>query len=83
MEGTGAAGSIFSPVNVLNTSTTACTLDGRPGVTLVGAVQGAQSASLHTTILTTGQGSVFGIAASVVDALSRRCRRRRIHGGVE
>ncbi len=66
MEGTGAAGSIFSPVNVLDTSTTACTLDGRPGVKLVGAVQGAQPASLHTTILTTGQGSVFGIAPALL-----------------
>jgi hypothetical protein len=66
MEGTGAAGSIFSPVNVLNTSTTACTLAGRPGITLVGAVQGAQSASLRTTILTTGQGSVFGIAPTTL-----------------
>ncbi len=66
MEGTGAAGSIFSPVNVLNTSTTACTLDGRPGITLVGAMQGARSASLPTTILTTGQGSVFGIAPTML-----------------
>jgi hypothetical protein len=66
MEGTGAAGSIFSPVNVLNTSTTACTLEGRPGITLVGAVQGAQPASLRTTILTTGQGSVFGIAPTTL-----------------
>jgi len=66
MEGTGAAGSIFSPVNVLNTSITACTLDGRPGIMLVGAMQGAQPASLQTTILTTGQGSVFGIAPTML-----------------
>ena len=66
MEGTGAAGSIFGPVNVLNTSTTTCTLDGRPGITLVGAMQGAPSASLPTTILTTGQGPVFGIAPTTL-----------------
>lgn len=62
LEGTGAAGSIFSPVNVVNTSTVACTLEGRPGVTLVGATQGSQAAPLQTTIRTTGEGSVFDIA---------------------
>ena len=62
LEGTGAAGSIFSPVNVVNTSTVACTLEGRPGVTLVGAAQGSQAAPLQTTIRTTGEGSVFDIA---------------------
>ncbi len=62
LEGTGAAGSIFSPVNVLNTSKVACRLEGRPGITLVGASQGSQAAPLHTTIRTTGEGSVFDIA---------------------
>jgi predicted extracellular nuclease len=65
-EGTGAAGSIFSPVNVLNISTTACTLAGRPGITLIGALQGAKSAPLRTSVLTTGQGSVFGIAPTTL-----------------
>ena len=66
MEGTGAAGSIFSPVNVSNTSTTACSLDGRPGITLIGAVQGAKSAPLRTTIRATGQGSVFDVAPAML-----------------
>ena len=65
-EGTGAAGSIFSPVNVSNTSTTACSLDGRPGITLIGALQGAQSAPLQTTIRATGQGSVFDVAPATL-----------------
>ncbi|MGO9149241.1 MAG: DUF4232 domain-containing protein [Acidimicrobiales bacterium] len=66
LEGTGAAGSIFSPVNVSNTSTTACSLDGRPGITLIGAVQGAKSAPLQTTIRATGQGSVFDVAPAML-----------------
>ena len=66
LEGTGAAGSIFSPVNVSNTSTTACSLDGRPGITLIGAVQAAKSAPLRTTIRATGQGSVFDVAPATL-----------------
>ena len=66
MEGTGAAGSIFSPVNVLDTSTSACSLDGRPAITLVGAMQGAQPVPLQTTVRTTGQGSVFALAPSIL-----------------
>ena len=66
LEGTGAAGSIFSPVNLLNTSTAACTLAGRPGITLVGALQGSQAAPLQTTIRTTGEGSVFDIAPATL-----------------
>lgn len=61
-KGTGAAGSIFSPVEVANTSTSPCYLDGRPSVRLIGAMQGAQPAPLSTTIGTTGQGSVFSTA---------------------
>lgn len=61
-QGTGAAGSIFSPVNVLNTSTVACTLDGRPAISLVGALQGSPTKPLKTTVLSTGEGAVFAIA---------------------
>ncbi|MGD0983191.1 MAG: DUF4232 domain-containing protein [Acidimicrobiales bacterium] len=57
---------MFSPVNVLNTSTTVCTLDGRPGIALIGSIQGAQSAKLQTTVRTTGQGSVFDIAPTML-----------------
>ena len=64
--GTGAAGSIFSPVNVVNTSTSACSLDGRPRITLIGAMQGAQAAALQTTIRTTGQGPVFAITPTML-----------------
>ncbi len=66
LAGTGAAGSIFSPVNVLNTSTSACSLDGRPGITLIGAMQGAQAAPLQTTIRATGQGPVFAITPTML-----------------
>jgi len=47
-------------------STTACSLDGRPGITLIGGVQGAQPAPLLTTVRTTGQGSAFAIGPSML-----------------
>jgi hypothetical protein len=65
-KGTGAAGTIYSPVDVVNTSSTACSLDGRPGVSLVGAVQGAQAGPLPTTVEATGEGTVFSIAPAAL-----------------
>ena len=66
LEGTGAAGSNFNPVEVVNRSTSACSLDGRPGITLIGGVQGAQPAPLPTTVRTTGQGAAFAIKPSML-----------------
>ena len=62
----GAAGSIFSPVEVVNTSTSACTLNGRPEVSLIGAVPNATPAPLPTTVQTTGQESAFSVQASML-----------------
>jgi len=62
----GAAGSIFSPVEVVNTSTSACSLEGRPDVSLIGAVQGATPASLPTTVQTTGQESAFSVEPTLL-----------------
>lgn len=64
LQGTGAAGTIYNPVEVVNTSITACSLDGRPVVTLTGAVQGAKEGKLPTTVQSTGEGSTFSMAPS-------------------
>jgi hypothetical protein len=66
LQGSGAAGTIYSPVGVENTSTTACSLDGRPDVSLIGALQGAKPAPLSTTVQTTGSEAVFSIAPSTL-----------------
>ena len=65
-KGTGAAGTIYSPVDVVNTSSTACSLDGRPNVSLVGAMQGSQAGPLPTTVEATGEGTAFSIAPSTL-----------------
>lgn len=65
-QGSGAAGTIYSPVEVVNTFKTACSLDGRPVVSLIGAVQGATAAPLPTTVQDTGQETVFSIAPSTL-----------------
>jgi uncharacterized protein DUF4232 len=65
-KGTGAAGTIYSPVEVVNTSSSACSLDGRPTVSLIGAVQGSQAAPLPATVQETGEGTVFSIAPSTL-----------------
>jgi hypothetical protein len=66
LQGSGAAGTIYSPIGLENTSTTACSLDGRPEVSLIGSMQGAKAGPLSTTVQTTGSESVFSIAASSV-----------------
>jgi hypothetical protein len=66
VKGFAAAGSIYSPVDVVNTSTAACSLDGRPGVSLIGAVQGATPARLPTTVQTTGQESAYSVLPSLL-----------------
>ena len=66
LQGTGAAGTIYSPVEVLNTSAIACSLQGRPTVALTGAVQGAKQAVLPTKVETTGEGATFSIAPSLL-----------------
>ncbi|MGD1012251.1 MAG: DUF4232 domain-containing protein [Acidimicrobiales bacterium] len=66
LQGTGAAGSIFSPVEVVNISSSKCSLDGRPGITLIGALPGAEAAPLSTTVRTEGQGSVFALAPTTL-----------------
>ena len=64
LQGTGAAGTIYNPVEVVNTSATACSLDGRPVVSLTGAVQGAKEGKLPTTVQSTGEGSTFSMSPS-------------------
>ncbi len=66
LQGSGAAGTIYSPVEVENISTAACSLDGRPGITLIGAMQGAQPAPLTTTVQNTGEESVFSIPPTLL-----------------
>jgi len=66
LQGSGAAGTIYSPVAVENTSATACSLDGRPSVSLIGALQGAQSGPLSSTVQTAGSEAVFSIAPSTL-----------------
>ncbi|MGO9584239.1 MAG: DUF4232 domain-containing protein [Acidimicrobiales bacterium] len=61
-----AAGSIYSPVDVVNTSTASCSLDGRPDVSLIGAMQGATPAPLPTTVQTKGQESAFSVSPSLL-----------------
>jgi hypothetical protein len=65
-QGSGAAGTIYSPVNIVNTSKVACSLDGRPAITLIGAVQGAAAGQLSTTVQNTGQETAFSIAPSTL-----------------
>ena len=69
LQGSGAAGTIYNPVGVENTSTSACSLDGRPSVSLIGALQGAKSGPLTTTVQTTGSEPVFSIAPSTFTLL--------------
>lgn len=66
LQGTGAAGTIYSPVGVENTSATACSLVGRPDVALIGALQGAKQGPLTTTVQTTGSEPVFSTAPSTL-----------------
>jgi hypothetical protein len=61
-QSTGAAGTIYSPVEIVNTSDTACSLDGRPTVTLIGGSQPSQSGPLSATVQETGEGNAFSIA---------------------
>ena len=62
----GTAGQTFSAVTIVNTSATPCTLKGRPGITLIGGPQGAPPAPLKATVLTTGEGAVFGIPPTLL-----------------
>lgn len=66
LQGSGAAGSIYSPVEVANVSGTPCSLDGRPTVTLIGAMQGGKTGPLSTTVQQDGQESVFSVAPSLL-----------------
>jgi hypothetical protein len=66
MKSSGTAGQIFSALGVVNVSATTCTLKGRPGITLIGGLQGASPAPLQATVLTTGEGPVFAIPPSLL-----------------
>lgn len=66
---TGAAGHSFLTVEIANKSATPCSLDGRPGVVLVGGAPGATPSPLPTKVLATGQGSVFQVAPATVTLL--------------
>jgi len=66
MKSSGTAGQIFSAVGLVNVSATTCTLKGRPGITLIGGLQGASAAPLQATVLTTGEGPVFAIPPALL-----------------
>lgn len=66
VQGSGAAGTIYSPVEVVNISASPCSLDGRPSVSLTGAVQGGKAGPLSATVQQNGQESVFSVAPSLL-----------------
>lgn len=58
----GAAGSIFTTIGIVNQSAALCTLRGRPTVGLVGKRTDGTTGPIAVTIQTVGQGTVFTIA---------------------
>lgn len=62
----GAAGSIFTTIGIENSSAAVCTLDGRPGVALVGKRVNGTTGPIPVTVKTTGSAAVFAIAPATV-----------------
>ncbi len=62
----GAAGSIFTTISIVNRSAVLCTIEGRPTVTLIGKKAGGSIGPIPATVDSAGESDVFSIAPATV-----------------